>query len=222
MNTSKVIIYGIGGLSEYIAYEIINDSPHQVVAYCIDFNIVNNHPGELKGLPIIDYNNIEKDYPPDEYKLFIALGYNWQRERIFKLSKKKGYSCISFKATNTVLQKDLVIGENTFIGEFTGFHPFVTVGDNVIVIASLVAHHCKIGNNVLLSSCTLGGGVIVGDNTFIGINSSIHQKVVIGRDSIIGMGCNITENTDDDAVYHEKPIAKRAVSSKKLRDRFLY
>ena len=114
-----------------------------------------------------------------------------------------------------------VFYENVFLCEGTSMHAFITIGDNTIMFAPRIAHHSTIGSHCLLSSCVLGGNVTVGDNTFIGMHSAIQQNIVLGRNNIIGMCCNITEDTDDDAVYIEKPTAKRAVSSQKLKSRFL-
>ena len=221
MDKHKVVIYGTGKLAELVSYDLTHDGGHEVVAFCFDsgINPIPDHdPGNL---PFTDFNTIEQSYPQDEYRLFIAIGNNWERERIFNKSKSKGYSFISHVSKRAIVSENLVIGENVFIDEGTSMHPFVTFGDNTIILATRIAHHSTIGNNCLLSSCVLGGNVTVGDNTFIGMHSAIQQNVVLGRNNIIGMLCNITEDTDDDAVYTEKATPKRAVSSEKLKDRFL-
>jgi sugar O-acyltransferase (sialic acid O-acetyltransferase NeuD family) len=221
MEKSKVVIYGIGKFADYVSYVLSRDSMYEVSAFCIETGFKTENVQTLRGLPIVDFENVEQNFPSDEYRLFIAVGNNWVRERIFKISKRKGYSFISYVSTKAEFEGEKIYGENVYITTFSGIQPFVSIGDNTIVLASIIGHHSKIGNNVFLSCCTLGGNVKIGDNSFLGINSTVKQNVIIGRDNIIGMGSNITKNTNDYEVYSEKPTSKRNISSEKIKYRYL-
>ena len=53
--------------------------------------------------------------------------------------------------------------------------------DNVILAYSHIAHECKVGSNLIMSShSALGGHVIVGDNVNIGWGVGVHQFCRIG------------------------------------------
>lgn len=59
--------------------------------------------------------------------------------------------------------------------------------DNLLMAYSHIAHHCTLGNRIVMAnSATLGGHVYVGDRVTIGGLAGIHQFVKIGRLSIIG------------------------------------
>ena len=89
----------------------------------------------------------------------------------------------------------LVIGENNTIREHVTMNPGTAdggmetvVGDNgLFMMASHVAHDCRVGNNVILANnATLAGHVQVGDHVIIGGLAAVHQFIRIGDHAIIG------------------------------------
>jgi UDP-N-acetylglucosamine acyltransferase len=90
---------------------------------------------------------------------------------------------------------ELIVGENNTIREYVTLQPGTEGGgmvtrignNNLLMIASHVAHDCQIGNNVVMSNgATLGGHVHVGDHAILGGLCAIHQFVRIGAHAIIG------------------------------------
>lgn len=76
---------------------------------------------------------------------------------------------------------DIVIGSNTNIQDnctvHTAFDYGVKIGNGVTV-----------GHNAVVHGCT------VGDNTLVGMNSTILNGAVIGKNSIVGAGALVTEH----------------------------
>lgn len=98
---------------------------------------------------------------------------------------------LKFKGESSRLE----IGANNQIREHVTMNPgtegggMVTrVGDNCLfMMASHVAHDCRVGNHVVLANnATLAGHVTVGDYVIIGGLSAVHQFVRIGSYAIIG------------------------------------
>jgi UDP-N-acetylglucosamine acyltransferase len=59
--------------------------------------------------------------------------------------------------------------------------------DNYIMTSGHIAHDCRIGNNVVICSCTLVAGYVeVEDQAFISGNIGVHQHSKIGRLAMIG------------------------------------
>src|SRR5210317_2128355 len=106
---------------------------------------------------------------------------------------------------NTIIQSHVNISGNTKIGCENKIYPFVSINDpqdlkyngeptNLIIgnnclfmIASHVAHDCKVGNNVIIANnVPLGGHVIIEDNVVIGGNSAVQQFTRIGKMAMIG------------------------------------
>ena len=65
-----------------------------------------------------------------------------------------------------------------------------------------MAHNCKIRNGVLITAAAeLSGGVEIGENSWIGPNSSIFQKVKIGKRCTVGLSANIFKDMADKEVF---------------------
>jgi len=76
-----------------------------------------------------------------------------------------------------------------------------------------IAHNCIIRQGVLLTACVeLSGGVEVGAFSWIGPNSSVIQKIKIGKNSFVGIASNVTKNVVDGATVAGNPA--RLLSSK--------
>src|SRR6056300_442578 len=90
---------------------------------------------------------------------------------------------------------NLIIGDNNKIREYVTINPGTvsgggktTIGNNCLfMIASHIAHDCKVGNNVIIANnVPLGGHVIIEDNVVIGGNSAVQQFTRIGKMAMIG------------------------------------
>lgn len=217
----KLIIYGVGSFAEYVGYIFEQDSHYQVSGFCVEDSILNKlseNPFEKK---LTSFEEIQELFPPQDYDLFIAVGNNVVRKRIFKKSKEFGYTLARFISTKTIYWENLIFGENTFIDEGCKIHPFVEIGENCIIMYSTIGHHSKIGDHNLLSVTTLGGEVEIGNDCFLGMNSTIKQKTRISNKNIIGMGCLISENTKPNSVFNHKGTLQRAMSYDKVAGKFL-
>ncbi len=109
----------------------------------------------------------------------------------------------------------LTIGKNNTIREHVTMNPGTgdgggetTVGDNCLfMVASHIAHDCKVGNHVILANnATLAGHVEVDDHTIIGGLAAVHQFVRIGKHAIIG-GLSGVEH---DVIPYGSVIGERA------------
>jgi len=217
MEKQEVVIYGTGTFAQYIAYVISHDSNYNLSGFCIEKGYLRDYVPYFSHLPLVETDNMQDIFPPEKFMLFVAVGNNNIRERVYKKLKEKKYSFISYVSSKSIITDDLEYKENVFISEDSGIQPFVKIGNNTILIGSKIGHHSSIGDNVLLSCCYIGGNVKIGNNTFIGLNATIKQNVVIAEDNVIGMGCVITKDTKDKEVYScGKPAIKRIVTSERL------
>lgn len=215
----KLIIYGIGTFAQYVGYLFENDSDYEVIAYCIEKKIIKTKSFDEK--PLVSFEDLKNTYSPESYDIFIAVGNNKIRERFYKLAKKQGYNLATYISTKAQFWPNLKTGDNVFISEGCVLQPFVSIGDNSILIASNIGHHSTIENHTLLSVSTLGGNVQVDDFSFLGMNSVIRHGVQIGKFSLIGMNAHIEKNTQEYSVYSNKETSLRNIHSSKLFDQLL-
>jgi UDP-3-O-[3-hydroxymyristoyl] glucosamine N-acyltransferase len=72
-----------------------------------------------------------------------------------------------------------------------------------------IAHNCHIKKGVIITACSeLSGGVVVGENAWLGPNSSIIQKVSIGKGAFVGIGAVVTKPIEENYLYAGNPAKK--------------
>ncbi|NII82531.1 MULTISPECIES: hypothetical protein [unclassified Pedobacter] len=212
----KVIIYGIGKMAEFICYSFMNDSDYNVVAFCVDDVYAPPAGNTLQGLPILSFEQVIKDFSPESHKIHIAIGRNSARESVYHRVSQAGYSFANYVSSKANIWPELMFGHNTFIDQCCDIQPFVTIGNNCMLIGARIGHHSTIGNNVLLSGNILAGNVNIGNNSFLGINSAVKEDITIGSHNIIGAGVFINKNTEDYAIVSNGSVPQRIGDSKRF------
>jgi sugar O-acyltransferase (sialic acid O-acetyltransferase NeuD family) len=195
----KIVIFGTGLIAEVAHFYFKNDAKHEVVSFTNGQEFITE--SIFSGLSVVPFEELEKNYPPDDYSLFIALGYkdrNRVRERRFLEAKQKGYrleTYISPKAT----YYGTPVGENCFIFENNVIQPFVSIGNNVTLWSgNHIGHHSTIMDHCFISSHVVVSGVCtVKQNCFLGVNSTLRDNITIGSHTILGAGTLILEDLPD-------------------------
>lgn len=203
IKTKKAIIFGSTGQAEVMAYLIDNDSEYEVVAFTSTKDYIDKD--EIYGRPFVPFEEIEKQYPPSEYDMHIAIGYqkkNQTRQMFYNQAKEKGYKLLTYissKCTNYAKS----IGDNCFIFEDNTIQPFVEIGNNCILWSgNHIGHHSVIDDNVFISShVVISGHCRVEEYTFLGVNSTLRDGVTIKKGTTLGAGCLIVKDTEEDKVY---------------------
>jgi sugar O-acyltransferase (sialic acid O-acetyltransferase NeuD family) len=200
----KIVIFGTSQLASLAHFYFENDSPHQVVAFTLDNDYINE--SEFRGLPVVPFEDIEKHYPPTEYKMFLPISFkqmNYLRKNKYDQAKEKGYTCVSYVSSKASTWPDLTIGENCFIFEDNTIQPFVTIGNNCVLWSgNHIGHHSNIHDHVFLTShVVISGCCEIGENSFFGVNATIRDETNIGKGSLIGMGAIITKDTPEFSIW---------------------
>ncbi len=106
------------------------------------------------------------------------------------------------------------IGKNVDIGAFntiaSGTISKTVLSDYVVTDDHVhIAHNCNIKKGVAITaSAQLSGGVEIGENSWIGPNSSIMQKVKIGKKNIVGLSTVIFRDTENNTTWLGNPARK--------------
>jgi UDP-N-acetylglucosamine acyltransferase len=97
----------------------------------------------------------------------------------------------------------LVIGENVTIRESATVHRgtgggggLTEIGDGCLIMATVhVAHDCRLGRGVILSSyAVLAGHITVGEGAIVGGLSAVHQFGRIGKFAFLGGGSGASKD----------------------------
>ena len=216
----KVIIFGLGDISQIAKFYLLSDKNYEVVAFTVDKEYIKED--RFENLPVVPFEDLENIYSISKYKLFIPLSYtkvNKIREQKFLEAKEKGYSFISYISENATVASNATIGKNCFIFEDNTVQPFVTIEDNCILWSgNHIGHHSIIKANCFIAShVVISGGVEVGENTFIGVNATLRDHIIIGKSNVIGAGALILGDTEDNKVYMQKATEVSRVPSNRLR-----
>jgi len=216
----KVVVFGAGDMAEIAHFYLTNDSAYEVTAFTVDRDYMRDD--RLQGLPVIPFEEIEGEFQPSEYGIFVAMSYaklNVLRADKCVDAKKKGYDLINYVSSKATVWPGFEAGENTFILEDNTIQPFVTIGKNVTLWSgNHIGHHSVIEDNVFIAShVVISGGVTVEENCFIGVNATIRDHVTIAKNCVIGAGALILKDTKENGVYIAKEADLSRVPSSRLR-----
>jgi len=215
----KVIIFGTSNFGEVVNFYLTHDSDYDVAAFTVNKSELSQK--KFLDLPVVPFETIENEYSPNDYAMFIAVGYtkmNKIRAKLCQDAKKKGYELISYVNSKATVWDDLTIGENCFIFENNVIQPFVKIGNDVILWSgNHIGHHSEIGDHCFISShVVVSGKVKLGPYCFLGVNSTIRDGITIGPECVIGAGSLILHDTKEKEVYTTERARLLDVKSDKL------
>lgn len=215
----KVIIFGTTNFAQIAYFYLKNDSDFEVSAFTVNKSHISQE--NFEGLPVIEFESIVEKYPPQEYSMFVAIGYkkmNKIRSEICRQAKNKGYELISYVNSKATIWGTLDIGENCFIFEDVVIQPYVKIGNDVIMWSgNHIGHHSQIGDHCFITShVVVSGSVKVGPYCFLGVNSTIRDGISIGSECLIGAGSLILHDTKDKEVYASEPTKPLETKSDQL------
>lgn len=216
----SLVIFGSGDVAELAHFYFSKDSEYEVVAFTVDSLFLTDTI--FCGLPMVAFEDISKQFPPEKCHLFIALGYsklNAVRKEKYLEAKGLGYRLANYISSKATVLNENRIGENCFILEDNTIQPFVSIGNNVTLWSgnhighhSIIKDHCFISSHVVIS-----GGVEISEQSFIGVNSTLRDRIKIGEKSVIGAGTLLLANAEPESVYIGTATEKSRLPSSKLR-----
>ncbi len=209
---SDVVIFGTGSFAQVVHFYLTHDSEHEIVAFTVNESYLKER--EILGLPVVPFESLEHEFPPDFFKVFVAVGYkqvNRVRAAVYTEAKKKRYELISYISSKCTHWGDTIIGDNSFIFEDNTIQPFVTIGNDVVMWSgNHIGHHSTIGDHCFISShVVISGHVKVGPFCFLGVNATIRDSINLGEACIVGAGALIMESTKEGEVYPAKRTKPR-------------
>jgi sugar O-acyltransferase (sialic acid O-acetyltransferase NeuD family) len=215
-----LILFGAAEIAEVAHYYFDHDTAYKVKAFTVDAAFLRE--STFNGLPVIAFEQIERDYPPTEYDMFIAVSYskvNALRAQKYAEAKGKGYSLATYLSSKATVWPGLNVGDNCFILEDNTIQPFASIGSDVTLWSgNHIGHHARVGDHCFISShVVISGGVIVGEYSFIGVNATVRDHVRLGKSCVIGAGSLIQQDVPDLGVCIQQPAELSRVPSNRLR-----
>lgn len=207
----KIVIYGDSDFAEQVLYQLESDGRYKIVAFTVDIERINKK--NYLGLPIYPFQELDNYFQKNEIKIFVAIGYsklNSIRENVTLEVIDKGYNLLTYISKYAFIGQNVKIGNGSFICEFVSIGPKTSIGIGAIILPhTSIAHDVIVANFCYLSSSlAIGGYSEIKRNSFIGLNSTIRNNIIIAEKNILGSASNVVRSTEPNGVYVGNP-AKR-------------
>lgn len=198
MKKQKVLIFGITDLAKIIYHFLQKDKTYDICGFVVNKEYM---PCEKKlfDKPILEFEKAHKEFLPDEYSIFLCVGYNnmnESRKRIYYELKKFGYKIETFIHKDAKIYSSEIGEGNIFLSGVT-IDPYTKIGNcNIFFTDALFSHHSSIGNfNFLAVKSCVTGHVRIKDNCFLGAHSTIKNGLNIDSYTLIGANAYISKDT---------------------------
>lgn len=204
----KLIVIGAGGHARSVIDIILQNGNYDIVG-CVDsvYPDVVELPG-MKEIPIIgNDDNLEELYSSGIKNIFIAIGNNSLRAKLYKKSINIGFNSVTIISKNAVVSPKAVIGKGTCVMPGAVINVNCCIGDNCIVNTNcsldhdcLVRNHCHIAPGAAIS-----GTVVLGEFVQIGTGASVIDAMTIGSGSFVGAGSVVVKNIPERVLVYGVP-----------------
>jgi sugar O-acyltransferase (sialic acid O-acetyltransferase NeuD family) len=214
---ADVVIFGVKDFASLAHFYLKHDSPHRVVAFTVHREFLPV-AAEFEGLPVVALEDLPSKFPPSSTHAFAPMSHrkmNRLRADVYRQLKTLGYPLISYVSSRTTHFPGTRIGENCFILEDNTIQPFASIGDNVVMWSgNHIGHHSVIGDHTFFTShVVLSGHCTVEPHCFLGVNATIKDQVRLAEGTLVGMGANITKDTEPWSLYKADATRASKVSS---------
>lgn len=203
----EILLFGISELSERIAYYIdCNESvkPFSVRGFVIDDNYYTED--HFAGRKIYRYSEAKEKFLHDT-AIIICIGYknmNENRKKVFYKLREDGWDIESFISSQAVIHTKNIGTGNIFLCksliEFGS-----SMGDCNIFDSGHLGHHSKIGSFNFFAYNITGGNLNVGDNCFIGLNSTLRNGVTLLDKTFVGAATYLSHSTPEPGLCYMSP-----------------
>lgn len=201
----KIVIIGTGAvaaeLTSYIEDNnnaVAEDEKLDLIGY-IDYDYNKSKYYDVYGLEKPLIADIDTYQFPEEVQVIMGISDIEFRNKLIAILKSKSVELRTFIHTSSIIAKSAEIGSGCIIYPFCIIGPNVKLGDyNLITSYSAISHDCVIGNGNFFSTAILAGRVVVGNDNFFGVRSTVIPSLSIGNNATIQAGMIVDKNVEND------------------------
>lgn len=189
----KLAIFGYGGHAREVAAQI-----NKPVTFFVDDDYSNKITK-----PFSSFN-------PAEYMVMIAVAEPEERRKIVERFPK-GTIFFSFvHPTAQIFSQDVIIEEGSFIGANCILTTNIRIGKHAILNrGNQVGHDSSIGDYFsAMPGSIVSGNVIIGNEVYLGTNSSIKEKINVCNNVKVGSNGAVVKNISESGIYVGVPCKK--------------
>ncbi len=153
-----------------------------------------------------------KDFPQyiDQADFIVAYSNNRLRKQVLTQLKHAKASIVSLIHPSATVSPNTLIGKGAVIFANAVINIGAKISDGCIInTAATVDHDCVLNECVNISpGVSIGGGVQIGQLSWLGIGSTIVDSITLADNTQIGAGAVVTRSTQANSLYVGVP-AKR-------------
>ncbi len=211
--TRALVIVGDSAFAEIACEYFDADTHYEVVAFAVERPYLRRDT--LLGRPVRAFEDLAALHPSASHDVFVAVTYaqlNRLRARLASQAREMGYALASYVSPRAFVWRNVKMGEHCFVFEHNTVQPFVRLGDNVVLWSgNHIGHHSVVEDHCFVSSQVVVSGFCrIGAHSFLGVNATVANNVVVGRDNWVGPNTVLMKDTADGALFRtEQPEAAR-------------
>jgi len=149
-------------------------------------------------------------FDPKEYKLMVAVGDSTIRKRLVD-NLPSSTQFFTFIHETVISSKFYsVVGEGSFIGAYSIITTNVKLGKHTLLNrGNHIGHDSTIGDYFsAMPGAIVSGKNTIGNNVYMGTNSTIKEKINVTDNVTIGLNSGITKDINQEGIYVGTPSKK--------------
>ncbi len=218
----KLLLFGLGRNFKVIVSEILKNSKQKIIGF-VDENVKHKYV-VIENTKIQNLTVKKKiAVKTKNIKGVITFGDNYLRKKIFKkiLSINKNFKWQSLVSKNSIIHKNVKIGEGTIIMPGVIINCYSTIGNMCLINTGSIIEHDNNFKNFSSAGpgVTTSGNVFVDELSHLGTASVVIHDINIGKNTILGANSLAIRNLKSNSVYVGSPakfLKKRVIGSKYL------
>lgn len=219
---NPLVIYGAGGHAHSLI-DLIESSSAYNVAGLIDNSRAKG--SKAFGIDVLGTDeNIVPVWRELDCHFFVAIGDNYQRQRVTE-KIKSDIPSVQFATlvhTNAYVSPRAALGMGVAVMSGASINAGCKVDEGVVINShSTLDHDCAVEAFASLApGVVVGGNVILGSRSFLGIGSKIAHKVSIANDVCVGAGSTVVKSCEQEtSLYYGSPA--KFIRSRKVDEKYL-
>ena len=189
----KLALFGNGGHAREVAAQL-----NKEITFFVDDEFSNESAKPIS------------DVKPENYLMMVADANSKEREKIVKRLPSNTKYFTFVHPTVLSMDNNIEIGEGSFIGAYSILTTNIKIGKHSILNrGNQIGHDSIIGDYFsAMPGAIVSGNVILGENVYMGTNSSIKEKIQVCSNVTIGSNATVIKNIIIGGTYVGVPSKK--------------
>ncbi|WP_448071221.1 NeuD/PglB/VioB family sugar acetyltransferase [Georgenia yuyongxinii] len=208
-----LVLVAAGGLAREVLAVVRGAAAHEVIGVVDDDTEL--HGRDVDGVPVLGGLEVAAIHPTAE--LVICAGKGSARARIARRLARLGvpherYGNVVHPSVD--LPSGFALDRGTILLAHVAVTADVRVGRHVVVMPNATITHDDVLEDfaTICAGVSLGGWVVVGEQAYLGMNSSVRERVRIGRGATLGMAAALLTDVPDGETWAGVPARRLAAT----------